>query len=662
MTSQDTSDHTPCHHRSWEFWIDRGGTFTDCIGRSPTGELHVAKLLSSDTAPVEGIRHILERSEGLAAGDSLPASRVRLGTTVATNALLERRGEPLLLVTNAGFGDSFEIGTQERSEIFALKIEKPPPLQAQVLEIKGRMNAQGEEIEALDLQQIEQGLHAAKAKGLDSVAIVLLHAFANPTHEEAVAELARDVGFSHVSTSQALAGEIGFLARGETVIADAYLTPLLQRHVRWLRKELPGSQLRFMQSSGGLTEAKRFRGPYALLSGPAGGVVGASRVAKQAGFERAICFDMGGTSTDVSLVEKDGVARRFESIVGGVRVKAPMLAIHTVAAGGGSLCQFDGYRFTVGPESAGSDPGPLCYGKKDSAGQFMGKQLALTDINYFLGRIQPDYFPFALTREPVDSALSNLQSQLAKAGQALTLDDIAAGFIEVANKSMAQAIAQVSVARGIDPREYALVGFGGAAGQHVAAVARELGIRDVLLHPLAGLLSAYGIGVAEESWDGVSDAGREILEEAMSVQISSLHEKLRVQGARALQAEGFAVEEIALESFLDLRYRGTESSLTIAAPGDGNYRSAFEAEHQTRFGYTRPGRPVEVVAARVRARVPAAQLREEGSAALSATQPGEPLRLESMWFPGAGRVQAPVFDREQLQEGQVLQGPALVLD
>jgi len=660
-TTFDTkdSDQAP-----WEFWIDRGGTFTDCIGRSPAGGLHVAKLLSSDTAPVEGIRQILERCEGLAPGASLPASRVRLGTTVATNALLERRGEPLLLVTNCGFGDLFEIGTQERPEIFALKIVKPQPLQAQVLEIQGRMNAQGEEIEALELQEVERRLRAAKTAGLDSVAVVLLRSFANSTHEEAVAELASEIGFSHVATSQSLAGEIGFLARGETVIADAYLTPLLQRHVCWLRRELPGSQLRFMQSSGGLTEARRFRGPFALLSGPAGGVVGASRVARQSGFERAIGFDMGGTSTDVSVVEKDGVARRFESIVGGVRVKAPMLAIHTVAAGGGSLCQFDGYRLSVGPASAGSDPGPLCYGKKDASGQLMGKALALTDINYFLGRIQPDYFPFALTRAPIDAALANLQTQLAKAGQELSLDEIAAGFVEVANKSMAQAIAQVSVARGMDPREYVLVGFGGAAGQHVAAVARELDIGDVLLHPLAGLLSAYGIGVAEESWDGVRDAGRALLDETavLPVQVVALHDELKQQGRGALEAEGFAAEEIVLEPSIDLRYRGTESALTIAEPEDGNYRGAFEAEHQTRFGYTRPDRPVEIVAARVRARVPASHVSEQLATSGNPSQPGEPLRVESVWFPGAGRVQAPVFDREQLQEGQVLQGPALVLD
>ncbi len=665
MTPQATSDKPASDQTPWEFWIDRGGTFTDCIGRSPAGELHVAKLLSSDTAPVEGIRQILERCEGTTPGASLPASRVRLGTTVATNALLERRGEPLLLVTNIGFGDLFEIGTQERPEIFGLKIEKSQPLQARVLEIQGRMNARGQEIEALDLQEVERGLRVAKASGLDSVAICLLHAFANPTHEEAIGALARNLGFSHVSTSQALAGEIGFLARGETVIADAYLTPLLQRHVTWLRRELPGSQLRFMQSSGGLTEAKRFRGPFALLSGPAGGVVGASRVARQAGFERAIGFDMGGTSTDVSVVERDGVARRFESIVGGVRVKAPMLAIHTVAAGGGSLCQFDGYRLSVGPESAGSDPGPLCYGKQDAAGRPMGKELALTDINYFLGRIQPDYFPFSLTRAPVDATLANLQSQLAEAGQALTLDEIAAGFIEVANKSMAQAIAQVSVARGIDPREYALVGFGGAAGQHVAAVARELGIGDVLLHPLAGLLSAYGIGVAEESWDGVRDAGRELLREAAALPkpVVALHDELSKQGRRALEAEGFAVEEMVLECSLDLRYRGTESALTIGQPEDGHYRSAFEAEHQTRFGYTRSGRAVEIVAARVRARVPAAvHASEPELSSGKRAQPGEPLRFESVWFPAVGRVEAPVFDREQLREGQVLQGPALVLD
>ncbi len=656
----------------WEFWIDRGGTFTDCIGRAPGGALHIAKLLSSEMAPLEGMRKVLEQvgviaSSAAAAETPLPASRVKLGTTVATNALLERRGVPTVVVTNAGFGDLFEIGTQERPEIFALRIERAPVLHREAIEVAGRLDAEGREIEPLDLVAAEQALRRAREAGAEAVAIVLLHAYRNPEPERALARLAHELGFPYVATSHAVAGEIGFLARGETTLVDAYLTPLLQRHVDRLREALPGSQLRFMQSSGGLTDGARFRGPFALLSGPAGGVVGAGKVAEQAGYAQAIGFDMGGTSTDVSLVEADGVAKRFESKVGGVRVKAPMLAIHTVAAGGGSLCRFDGYRLTVGPESAGSDPGPLCYGRLSDDGKRAASELALTDVNLFLGRIQPDHFPFELKRAPVAAKLEGLRGELARAGQEMSADQVAAGFVEIANKSMAQAIAQVSVARGVDPRDYVLVGFGGAAGQHVTAVARELGMREILLHPLAGLLSAYGIGLADESWDGVRDAGRiELSEGALPESVLGLFRTLGEEGKASLMVEGFALDQIHVECSLDLRYVGTESALSIALPegeastGEGCC-AAFQATHLKQFGYLREGRPLEIVAARVHARVPATPSVQVGPEGDGAKSPS-PLRTENIWFPGQGRIDAPVYERLQFCEGQTLDGPALILD
>jgi 5-oxoprolinase (ATP-hydrolysing) len=435
----------------------------------------------------------------------------------------------------------------------------------------------------------------------------------------------------------------------------------LRRHVSTLEAALPGSALRFMQSSGGVTDAARFRGPNALLSGPAGGVVGAARVASNAGFERAIGFDMGGTSTDVSLIRGGECERSFETTVGGVRVKAPMLRIHTIAAGGGSLCRFDGFRLTVGPESAGADPGPLCYGRRRTREGSPEAGLALTDVNLFLGRLQPDRFSFPVEREPVESALQALRARLRSAGHDLELDDVAAGFVEIANASMAEAIAKVSVERGVDPRDHALVGFGGAAGQHVCAVARELGIRTVLLHPLAGLLSAYGIGLSESTWDGQRDAGRVTLPaagEPLPPAVLGALADLEADGRAALRAEGIAPNAIRTERWLDLRYRGSETPLAIREPADADFPRAFTAEHQARFGYTRPDRPIEIMTSRLRARGPG---REPPRLDPSGFQ-SRPSRDATVWFPGVGRVAAPIRDRESLRPGERLRGPLVLLE
>ncbi|MEE8476631.1 MAG: hydantoinase B/oxoprolinase family protein [Myxococcota bacterium] len=636
--------------------MDRGGTFTDCIGRAPDGSLHIAKLLSSETAPVDGIHTILDRVNGRGEGAALPALRVKLGTTVATNALLERRGVPTLLVTNRGLADVLAIGTQERPDLFALRIEKPAPLHREALEVSGRVGASGESIEPIDEAAARAALEAARRRGCRSVAIVLIHAYAEPQLERRLAELAAEAGFAYVAASHEVAREIGLLARGETASVDAYLTPLLRAHATALGKVLPGAHLRFMQSSGGLTDAARFRGPTALLSGPAGGAIGAARVAAAMGCERAIGFDMGGTSTDVSLVEGGEVERRFESEVGGVRVKAPMLRIHTIAAGGGSLCRFDGFRLSVGPESAGADPGPLCYGRPGAS------ELALSDVNFALGRLQPDRFPFPLSPEPVAERLAATADALRRQGHDLSPDDLAAGFVRVANANMASAIAEVSVVRGVDARDCALVGFGGAAGQHVCAVARELGIRTILLHPLAGVLSAYGIGMADTSWDGQRDAGRTRLPqngelpEVARQRLAALEE----EGRTVLAAEG-VTSAIRVERRLDLRYRGTEVPVSVREPVDGDYATAFANEHQVRFGYTRPGRPVEIVTVRVRVRAPAAGEASRFSTPSAASEVS-PLRSERVWFPEAGRIPVPVYARESLGAGARLEGPALVLE
>ena len=646
---------------AWQFWIDRGGTFTDCLGVSPQGIVHTTKVLSSDSAPLEAVEQIVERA-GVGV-EATRGARIKLGTTVATNALLERRGVPTALLTNEGLAGVFDIGTQERPELFALEITRAPRLQRWRLEVPGRRDAEGNVVEPVDLDQARQGLARARAEGARAVAIVWMHAHLEPADERALAEIARAVGFEHVVCSHELAREIGFLSRGETAIADAYLTPLLRGHVHELARGLPDAELRYMQSSGGLTDGERFRGPNALLSGPAGGVVAAGRVAKAAGFERAIGFDMGGTSTDVSLVEDGRLERAFESEVGGVRVKAPMLRIHTVAAGGGSLCRFDGMRLTVGPESAGSDPGPLCYDLRDANGRPRARELAVTDVNLALGRVMPDRFPFPLAYEPVERALTSLRSTLAESGFERSEEEIAAGFFEIANASMAQAIIEVSVERGADPRDHVLVGFGGAGGQHVCAIATRLGLSEILLHPYAGLLSAYGIGIAPASWDGQRDGQARLLpvDGGLPDSIASEWSALEAEGRAALTLEGVVGSDQRAERSLDLGYVGTDTALPVDAEGDAaDWRAAFEAEHRTRFGYVREGRAVEVKAVRVRlVGAEGALPRPAGPAPEAAP---EPLRTTRAWFPGIGRVEAPVFEREALRPGDRLEGPALVLE
>jgi 5-oxoprolinase (ATP-hydrolysing) len=637
----------------WQFWIDRGGTFTDCIGRAPAGTTRVHKVLSSDRAPIEGIRHLL----GLTDADRIPACDVRIGTTLATNALLERKGAPTAWVTTRGFGDVLVIGDQTRPDLFALRIDKPAPLHGETLEVSARAAADGTVLERADERTVRDALATLRARGHTALAIALLHATRAPELERELGTWARDAGFSQVSLSHEVAHEVGLLARAETTVVDAYLTPVVAAHVRALAAELgPDSTLRIMQSSGGLATAERFRGRDAILSGPAGGVIAVAHVARALGLSEAIGLDVGGTSTDVSRWGGE-FERVYETEVAGVRLRAPMLDIRTIAAGGGSLCRDDGGRFTVGPESAGAMPGPLAYGRVEA------RDLTLTDVNLALGRVVPERFPLPLARTRVEAALDAVAARLREAGDARGPLGVAQGFFDVAAEHTAEAIRKVSVARGHDPRTHALVVFGGAGGQIAGPVARRLGMREVVFPPLGGALSAWGLGVAEVRWHGERDAGAFALGTALSAAALASYAELENIGRATLAADGFAPGSLRAERRVDLRYRGTEAALTLPlSPGAMDaLRDAFEARHRRAFGYARPGHPVEVTVLRVEivaASAPATTLPSVGAASATHVPP-----TAEGWLVCAGRkVSAPVFAREALAAGARVVGPALVLD
>ncbi len=638
----------PMSDQRWQFWIDRGGTFTDCLGLAPgSGELLTAKVLSCDRAPLIGMRQLL----GLPDDGVIPPCDVRMGTTIATNALLERQGARTALVITQGFRDLLAIGNQTRSDIFALDILKPELLYERVLETKARCAPDGSTLAPPDPETLRLQLREAHAAGIRSLAVVILHAYLGGELESDIGRIGHEVGFDHVSLSHEVAAEMGLVGRGDTTVVDAYLTPLIRDYVATLLAEMPGSTLRIMQSSGGLTDARRFRGKNAVLSGPAGGVVACAHVAEASGCRRAIGFDMGGTSTDVSAFSGT-FEREYETEIAGVRLRAPMMAIHTVAAGGGSICRYSGFRFTVGPESAGADPGPLCYGRPQA------KELTITDINLALGRVVDDLFPLPLQLAPVEGALDAIVEGLAADGEVFDHDRVAAGFFDIANNNMAEAIRQVSIGRGRDVRDYALVVFGGAGGQHACPMARQLGIRTLIIDPLAGVLSAYGMGLADVSWHGESDGGRVSLSETDELDFSALDRS----GREAMSMQGFRDDQIRLIHRVDLRYRDTETPITVDLEGIGDMaglRALFEAEHEVLFGYFRPQHAVEIMTLRVEAvgSLPAPPL---------ATWPASghtpsPRRRVRMWT-GAGFETVGVYRREDLPSGINMSGPFLVLD
>ena len=654
--------HEGARAAGWQFWIDRGGTFTDIVARAPDGTLTTLKLLSENPgryrdAAVAGIRAVL----GLAADAPIPkglVAAVKMGTTVATNALLERKGERTLLVVNEGFADALRIGWQTRPRLFDLAITLPSMLYERVVEIPGRLMADGSERAPLDLGRTRALLAEARAEGIAAVAIVLMHAWRNPAHEQAVAALAREVGFPQVSASHAASPLIKWVGRGDTTVADAYLSPILRRYVAEVEAELGDTPLYFMQSNGGLAEAHAFQGKDAILSGPAGGIVGAARTAALGGFDRIIGFDMGGTSTDVALYD-GAFERSFETVVAGVRIRAPMMAINTVAAGGGSILSFDGARFRVGPESAGANPGPACYRR--------GGPLTVTDANVCVGKIQPAHFPAIFGPggdEPLDAACVSeqfiaLAERIGRATGAPPPDPraVAEGFLRIAVANMANAIKQVSIAKGHDPARFALQCFGGAAGQHACLVADELGMETVFIHPFAGVLSAYGMGLADQS--AMREAAVELpLGAAGMGAIAATLDRLAAEASAALLAQGAAPGSIAVTRTVHLRYEGTDTTLPVAFAGEAEMRAAFADLHRARFGFATPERAVIVEAASVEAVAAGEKVRQQRLPPRGAL----PLRPidHVVIFSGGRGWDTPVFDRASLSAGDTLDGPALI--
>jgi 5-oxoprolinase (ATP-hydrolysing) len=624
---------------AWRFAIDRGGTFTDVVATTPDGLIVTDKLLSENPghyadAASEAVRRLMARH-----GEA-PIAELRIGTTVATNALLERKGERLALLITRGFGDALRIGTQARPRIFARHILLPEQLPAKVVEIAERVGADGTVLTPLDRAEAQARLAALREDGFDALAIVLMHGWKYRDHEIALAEMARAAGFAQVSASHEVAPLIRLIPRGDTTVVDAYLSPVLRRYTDTLRRELPAAgRLRFMQSNGGLAEVGAFRGKDAILSGPAGGVVGMVAASAPLGHAKLIGFDMGGTSTDVAHYAGD-YELTGDSVVAGVRVAAPMMQIHTVAAGGGSICAFDGARFRVGPESAGADPGPACYRK--------GGPLTITDCNLFLGRIDPAFFPHVFGPDgdaPLDPAASRaaLEAVAAALPEAKPLEEIAEGFLAIAVDNMANAIRKISVARGHDVTAYALACFGGAGGQHACKVADALGMETVLVHPLAGMLSAFGIGLAPVK------AIREVslvqpLEESFARPLAALEAEAR----GALTQQGIAGEAITLEARARLRFAGSDSLLTIPCDDAATMDEAFRTLHRQRFGYSDARAPIILEALSVEA---------SGASGGLAAVAAEPLGVR-----GAASGTWPTIARTEMREGEIHPGPLLVID
>ncbi len=644
----------------WQFWIDRGGTFTDIVGRAPDGTLHTHKLLSEnpeayEDAALQGIRDLL----ALEAGAPIPQGdidAVKMGTTVATNALLERKGDRTLLVVTKGFRDQLRIAYQARPKLFDRKIILPEMLYERVEEVDERIDAQDQVLQPLDLDDLRPRLATAFNDGIRSIAVVLMHGYRVPDHEVRIAELAREIGFTQISTSHATSPMIKFVGRGDTTVADAYLSPILRRYIDRIAGALGDVNLQFMQSNGGLKGASLFQGKDAILSGPAGGIVGAVRTAKQAGFDRVITFDMGGTSTDVAHYE-NAYERVFDTIVAGVRMHAPMLLIHTVAAGGGSLCQFDGARFRVGPQSAGANPGPACYRR--------GGPLAVTDCNVMLGKLQPDFFPPVfgpnqdqpLDGDAVRTKFTALAARVkAATGIERTPEELADGFLRIAVENMANAIKKISVQRGYDVTDYALQCFGGAGGQHACLIADVLGMSTVLVHPFAGVLSAYGMGLADVR--ALRERTVEApLNEDLLVRLVKELKALAAICEAEVKAQAIAQDNIETGWFVHLRYDGSDTSIAVPYGTVDAMVAGYEAAYRTRFGFVMPGKGV--IAATISVETIGLTFDVEANHEIAATGALKPAAHVDAYMGGAP-VKAPLFARDTIPVGGKIDGPALI--
>nr|WP_295942755.1 hydantoinase B/oxoprolinase family protein [uncultured Acidovorax sp.] len=646
----------------WQFWIDRGGTFTDVVGKRPDGTLVTHKLLSENPeqykdAAVAGIRHLL----GLQPGEPVTPALVecvKMGTTVATNALLERKGEPTLLITTKGFKDALRIAYQNRPRLFDRHIVLPELLYERVVEAQERMGAHGEVIEPLDEAHLKERLWAAYDAGLRSAAIVFMHGYRYTAHEEAAARIAREIGFTQVSASHATSPMMKLVSRGDTTVVDAYLSPILRRYVDQVASEMPGVKLFFMQSSGGLTDAQVFQGKDAILSGPAGGIVGMARTAGLAGHDKVIGFDMGGTSTDVSHYAGE-FEREFETQVAGVRMRAPMMSIHTVAAGGGSILGFDGARFRVGPESAGANPGPASYRR--------GGPLAVTDANVMVGKIQPAHFPKvfghaaneALDGDAVAQKFGDLATQTGRSAE-----DVAHGFIQIAVQQMANAIKKISVARGYDVTRYTLQCFGGAGGQHACLVADALGMTRVFVHPLAGVLSAYGMGLADQNVIREQAVETKLVPEALAG-IDATLDQLATTARTELERQQVGAGTAVVHRRVHVRYEGSDSALIVPFGSLAEITAGFEAAYRQRFAFLMQGKGLVVEAVSVEAVVP-------GDAPVEprhALQPAREVPRRStvrMYTGGVDGVpawhDAALVVREDLRPGDVIPGPAIIAE
>lgn len=670
MTLDNLHPHAPRRPGAWRFWIDRGGTFTDIVAINPDGDINTVKILSdspfqSDDAVLLGLRHFLgEPPHGAARREDI--ADIKMGTTVATNALLERRGSPVAFVTTAGFSDALRIGHQHRPHLFALQIRLPEPLYAEVFEAHERLSAAGEILQALDVDALRDALQQARDRGCRACAVSFMHAYRNGVHELMAQQIARDLGFEHVSISHQVSPLIRYISRSETTVVDAYLSPVLRRYVDGLGRRLGTTPLMFMQSSGGLTTAERFRGKDAVLSGPAGGVIGAVESAREVGIDRVIGFDMGGTSTDVSHYAGQ-YERVAEAQIAGVRLRTPMMQVHTVAAGGGSVLSFDGQRLRVGPESAGAVPGPASYGR--------GGPLTVTDANLLLGRIDARYFPqvfgmngqqsldLAHVRTLFDALAGEVGDRL---GQRWSAEDLAEGFLRIADETMALAIKQISVQRGHELAGYTLCAFGGAGGQHATRLADALEMPQVLLHPMAGVLSALGIGLADLS-ELRESAIEQPLDAPLIATLAARADQLSAQLGAQLGGVGADAEAPQMQTQARLRYAGSDSTLECTLPMSGDedcraraLRADFERQHRQRYGFTAPDKPimVESVAVEAICRMPRPALPKLAPRTGGAVAADDYTRMYV-----SGRWQRiPVYCRRDLRAQDVIDGPALVAE